>query len=501
MTFASRICQKLQKPFVWTFSTYFAEGFPYTIIRTISSIFFRDQGMSLEGLGATSIFGLPWVLKFLWGPQIDIFGTKRKWLLLTESLLCVLFLLAALLTPLQHAVYLIAWLFFIGSFIAATHDIAIDGFYMEALDLAQQAKYVGYRVMAYRIAMMTGTGVIATIGALYGWLVAFLAADTAMIAVFVLHYFILPRCEQTKRAITLPSYKFFKSHAAKILALAIIILAGRTFFHSDLVHTLQIRLPILKRINYPGLIGMLLFAALIIIWLGRKKLHAFILNRPDNFYARSFLSFMDRPRIGTILAFIILIRAGEYMLSAMYAPFMVDLGLKIHYGWISAGIGLPSSIIGALAGGWLISRYSLKKMIWPFLLLQNTTNLVYMFLAFHLAGVLAINTANPTPIPLSGMQMLAVVMVHAFDQFSGGLGTAVLMTFLMRICRPEFKAAHYAIGTGLMSISGLYAGVVSGFVASWVGYGFFFGISFLISIPGMTLAWFVPLEEQEIRPD
>ena len=205
--------------------------------------------------------------------------------------------------------------------------------------------------------------------------------------------------------------------------------------------------------------------------------------------------------MGTILAFIILIRAGEYMLSAMYAPFMVDLGLKVHYGWISAGIGLPSSIVGALTGGWFISRYSLKKMIWPFLLLQNITNLIYMLLAFQLAGVLAINTANPSPLPLSTMQMLAVILVHAFDQFAGGLGTAVLMTFLMRICRAEFKAAHYAIGTGLMSISGLYAGVISGFVASWVGYGLFFGISFVVSIPGMTLAWFVPLEEQEMRTD
>jgi PAT family beta-lactamase induction signal transducer AmpG len=94
-----------------------------------------------------------------------------------------------------------------------------------------------------------------------------------------------------------------------------------------------------------------------------------------------------------------------------------------------------------------------------------------------------------------------VVAMQAFDQFSGGLGTAVLMVFLMRICRSEFKASHYAIGTGLMSISGLYAGVISGFVTSWVGYGLFFGISFLVSIPGMVLVCFVPLEEIKSRPE
>jgi PAT family beta-lactamase induction signal transducer AmpG len=495
MNLTSSIYQKLSKPVIWTFTTYFAEGFPYTIIRTISAIFFRDQGMSLEGLGATSIFGLPWVLKFLWGPLVDTFSTKRKWLLSSEAILCGLFLLAALLIPLNHSINLIASLFFIGSFIAATHDIAIDGFYMEILNHKEQAKYVGYRVMAYRIAMMTGTGVVATIGALYGWQKAFLSADAALIAVFILHYFILPRCESPKEAIFGHLKIFVKSNAIKIFIIAGLIVAIRFLQQSSLWNDLQIRLPLLKKITFPALIGLLLFSALVIVWLSRKRLHNIIKRNPENFYAKSFLSFMDRPGIGIILSFIIMIRAGEYMLSTMYAPFMVDLGLKVHYGWISAGIGLPCSIVGALIGGWLISRQGLKKMIWPFLFLQNITNLLYMFLALNLTDILAINTANPTPVSLSFFQMLSVVAMQAFDQFSGGLGTAVLMTFLMRICRTEFKAAHYAIGTGLMSISGLYAGVISGFITSWVGYGWFFGISFLVSIPGMILAWFVPLEK------
>ncbi|MCK5232691.1 MAG: hypothetical protein KAR13_20625, partial [Desulfobulbaceae bacterium] len=64
------------RPHIWCFTTYFTEGFPYTIIRTVSSVFFRDRGMSLEAIGLTSLFGLPWILKFLWSPQVDEFGTK-----------------------------------------------------------------------------------------------------------------------------------------------------------------------------------------------------------------------------------------------------------------------------------------------------------------------------------------------------------------------------------------------------------------------------------------
>jgi PAT family beta-lactamase induction signal transducer AmpG len=85
-----------------------------------------------------------------------------------------------------------------------------------------------------------------------------------------------------------------------------------------------------------------------------------------------------------------------------------------------------------------------------------------------------------------------VASVHAFDQFASGLGTAVLMTYLMRICHKEFKAAHYAIGSGLMNFSGLFAGVISGFIAGWLGYAWLFGISFAASIPAMAIIPFLP---------
>nr|MBF0221616.1 MFS transporter [Desulfobulbaceae bacterium] len=487
------------KTSVWAFSTYFAEGFPYTIIRTISSFYFRAQGMSLEGLGVTSVFGLPWVLKFLWGPLVDTFGTKRKWLLLTESLLCCLFVLTAFLTPLNQAVPFIAVLFFAGSFLAATHDIAIDGFYMEALNLEEQAKFLGYRVMAYRIAMMTGTGVVSTVGAVYNWTLAFCLAATIMIALLILNNFLLPKTEIESKALKIPSAQFIKTHSFKIIVIALLIISLRAFSNSAFYTDLQQDHLFLKKLSFPVLISLTLFLGLFIVWLLRRRLHKFITDNPESFYARSFHSFIDRDKIGTILGFIICIRSGEYMLSTMYSPFIVDLGLKTHYGWISAGIGLPCSIVGAIIGGWCIAKYSLKKMIWPFLFLQNVTNLIYMLLALKLSALVTANTGGEITQIVTSEQIAAVATVHAFDQFSGGLGTAVLMTFLMRICLPEFKASHYAIGTGLMSISGLYAGVVSGFLTSWVGYGYFFGISFLISVPGMFLAALIPHHSLGVR--
>ena len=114
-------------PQVWTFTTYFCEGLPYSIIRTVSTVFFRDNGVSLEGIGLTSLFGLPWALKFFWAPHLDRYGTKRQWLLLMQILLAGLLLIAAALAPLPQAIPLIGMTFFVGSLLAATHDIAIDG--------------------------------------------------------------------------------------------------------------------------------------------------------------------------------------------------------------------------------------------------------------------------------------------------------------------------------------------------------------------------------------
>jgi PAT family beta-lactamase induction signal transducer AmpG len=491
----------LQAPHLWAFTTYFAEGFPYTIIRIISSVFFRDMRVSLEAIGLTSLFGLPWVFKFLWGPQIDQFGTKRRWMLTMQSLLIVMVVTVAFLSPLPGGVRMIAILFFIGSFLAATHDMAIDGYYMEALDRKGQAKFVGYRVMAYRIAMMTGTGIIVTIGATTNWAIGYLSAGAMLSSLFIYHLFFLPQVEKDKTPIS----DFFKAFLRLrwvfvIILLAFIFVLLRSVSTSEWYQHLNEQFSVLGKIKSSGWVGIGLLSALILLALFKDRVRNFLVKDKDSFYSRAFIAYMDRERIGLALAFIILMRTGESMLASMASPFMVDLGVKVHYGWISGGVGLPFSIMGAMIGGWMISRYTLKKTIWPFLLAQNLTNLVYMLLALELNNYIVLNTAAETLTHIGNFNLFLVALVHAFDQFAGGLGTSVLVTFLMRTCLSEFKAAHFAIGTGLMNVSGVLSGVMSGFLAGWLGYGYFFGISFLASIPGMVLIFFIPFLESENAP-
>jgi PAT family beta-lactamase induction signal transducer AmpG len=376
--------------------------------------------------------------------------------------------------------------------------MAIDGYYMEALDEAGQAKFVGYRVMAYRIAMMTGTGVVVTVGAMLGWFASYLASAVLLFLLAFYHFTFLPRVEKEKRPVRDLLKVILDRKFLIIFVIVVLLIIGLLTFREKF-RSAAAGVPLLVRISLSGWIGIGLLVALILLASFREKIKELLLGDGESFYARAFMAYMDRDRMPVVLAFIILMRTGESLLSSMVSPFMVDLGIKVHYGWISGGVGLPFSILGAMAGGWMISRYSLGRTIWPFLLAQNLTNLIYMALALYLGPYLALNTGAQQITPIGSANLFVVALVHAFDQFAGGLGTSVLVTFLMRTCLSDFKAAHFAIGTGLMNLSGVFAGVAGGFLAQRLGYGYFFGLSFLASIPGMALIPFVPFMHTEKR--
>jgi len=490
----------LSSDYIWTFTTYFTEGFPYIMIRTISSVFFRDMKVALENIGLVNLFSIPWVLKFLWGPWVDEYSTKRRWLLSMQTVLVLILVAAAYVIPLENSVQLIAALFFVGAFIAATHDIAIDGYYMEALDKDGQAKFVGYRTMAYRIAMMTGTMGIVTISATVGWFLGFFIAAIIFSIFYVYHIIYLREVETPKRSIKHLFRRALKFRPLLFGVILILIIMGVRFFSQSAMYSqLKGQFPILKKIAFAHWVALLLLLVLILVGLFRKKIKAFILRDPESHYSKAFIYFMERDKVSLIIAFIIMLRVGEWTLSTMVAPFMLDLGIKIHYGWLSAFVGLPASIVGALLGGWMISRYGLKKVMWPFILAQNVTNIIYMFLASHLESFVKINTGAADPVGIGVFNLVLVAGTHGFDQFAGGLGTAVLMTYLMRICHVEYKAAHYAIGTALMNISAIFAGIAGGMIAGWLGYAWLFGLSFVFSIPAMLLIPFLPYVSKNVE--
>jgi PAT family beta-lactamase induction signal transducer AmpG len=250
----------------------------------------------------------------------------------------------------------------------------------------------------------------------------------------------------------------------------------------SLYSLIEARASWLFEISIEGYIGLALLLSLLGTLLLLPTLKRAIDNS-DSFYARAFVDFLEQPQIGRILAFVILFRAGESLLLKMRYPFFSDLGMSLpEYGLASGTVGLVLSFSATLLGGALISSQSLRRWIWPFVLMQNTLNLVFAGVGYYAASL---------PIGQEiGLTVLTLAL--GLESFGSGLGTAVFMVYLMRCCRPDFKAAHMAIVTAMMSISFTLAGVCSGFLAEWLGYGSYFVLSFCVAVPGMALIPFIP---------
>jgi PAT family beta-lactamase induction signal transducer AmpG len=203
-------------------------------------------------------------------------------------------------------------------------------------------------------------------------------------------------------------------------------------------------------------------------------------------YARAFLDYLDQRRIGVILAFLCTYRTGESFLLAMVYPMLKDMGInRAQYGVIYGTFGIAAGIVGGILGGHLISRHGLRRTIWPLVLAQNVPHLLYMGLALHYHAFIhhpEVGAADP----------YFVTPFVVLEAFGAGMGTAVFMVFIQRTCKTAYKAAHYSIATSIMNISSTLAGVLSGFLAAWLGYAVFFGLTFVITLPSMALIPFLP---------
>ncbi|MEB2780923.1 MFS transporter [Algoriphagus sp. C2-6-M1] len=150
-----------KNPWIWIPSLYMTEGVPYIVIIVVSVIMYKKLGVSNSDIGLyTSLLYLPWVIKPIWSPIIDLFGTKRKWFLSMQLILSLVFLGVGLTTAGNNFFFMTLAFFWMGAFASATNDIASDGIYLIALKPEQQSFFVGLRGTFYRIGMITGQGLI-----------------------------------------------------------------------------------------------------------------------------------------------------------------------------------------------------------------------------------------------------------------------------------------------------------------------------------------------------
>lgn len=308
----------------WSFipTLYFAQGIPYVLVNTVSVIMYKKMGVSNQVIGLTSILYLPWVIKMLWGPFVDSYSTKRKWILLTQSALAVLFLIIALSTNLSAFLLLSLAIFILVAFTSATHDIAADGFYMLALEQKQQAFFVGIRSTFFRLAMIFGSGLLvmlagrleASMPIASTWTVVFIVSSALFLLVFLYHRFILPYPAEDR-----PERK-----------------------KEERLSFLEIFADYFKQ---PKIIAI--------------------------------VSFILLYRVGEA---ILLKMAAPFLLDD---PSQGGLGLPTTtVGFIYGTVGVLGLTFGGILGGWVIARFGLRKCVWPMALCLNLPNAVYIYMAY-----------------------------------------------------------------------------------------------------------------------
>ena len=316
------------RPWRWIPTLYFGQGIPYVVVMTLSVVMYKNFGVSNTDIALyTSWLYLPWVIKPLWSPLVDLLGAKRQWIVALQFTIGVLLAGAALTLKAPLWFQLSLALFWLMAFASATHDIAADGFYMLALPQRTQAAFVGVRSTFYRLAMIAGQGGLVVLAGLLmestgsvstSWAVVLglMAAGFGLLGAW--HLWALPR-----PAVDVPAAR------------------------------------------------------------GTRTLAQFVAD-----FLAVYAAFFRQAGIVRILAFLLLYRFAEAQLVKLITPFLLDplaaggLGLRTQDVGLAYGtVGVAALTCGGLLGGVLIARYGLKRMLWPLVLCMHLPNTVFVLLA------------------------------------------------------------------------------------------------------------------------
>ena len=416
-----------RSPLRWVPSLYFAMGLPFVVLNMVSAVLYKDLGISDAQIAFwTSLIMWPWTIKFLWSPFLEIFRTKKFFVVTTQLLSGILFGLAALSLHLPSFFAVTIAVFAVVAFSGATHDIAADGVYMSELTTQDQAKYIGWQGAFYNLAKLVATGGLVWLA---GWLYEGFSADGA------------------------------SSYDASVgsWTVVLLILCG-TLVALGLYH--------LRALPSGGSASE-----------GRS------LRDGLSGLKEVVGAFFQKKHIWYYLGFIILYRLGEGFVMKIVPLFLKadissgGLGLTnqqigLYYGTFGAG----AFLLGSLLAGYYIAQRGLQRTLFTLCCIFNLPFAVYALLAW-----------------LQPQSMWLVGGGIVVEYFGYGFGFVGLTLFMMQQVAPgKHQMAHYAFASGIMNLSVMLAGAVSGYLSDALGYGMFFLAVMLATVPAFLVTWFVP---------
>lgn len=474
----------LKSKFFWVAVLYFAEGFPLGVFYEIFPVYFRQQGVDLRNIGVLSLLGLAWTLKFLWAPAVDHFRHHRRWMAAADLAMGAVMIAFAAAAGLPYWVWAAIAVF---AALSATNDIAIDGYTIELLRRDEMGRGNGLRIGFYRAGMIT-SGVVLMASDLLGWPGAFLCA-AGIFAACAAASLLAPREQARERRAgggLVSEFKAFLAQPRGAATLLLVVLG--TLWLVDTALRLSQSRPWL----WPAIAicAALLYALLRLGGRRRDALRPEGAPAPAGALFGALTDIMRRPGILPVLGFILIFKLADASMGFMVKPFWVDAGFSAaEIGLVSVNLGLVLSIAGGLAGGWYADRAGIFKALWVLGLAQAFSNLGYALVAWV--------------IPLGGVpafeQRALIYTASALESFTGGLGTAAFLAFLMAIVRREHSAAEYALLSSVFAASRSVAGWAGGLGAQALGYAPYFLITFFLAFPAYLLLPWVRrmLERQE----
>lgn len=416
------------KPYAWVPSLYLGEALPFSAVMLISVIMFQELGLTDAQITYyTGWLGLPWVIKPIWSPIIDNMKTKRWWIFSMQFLMGVALALVAFTLPSAFWLQGTLAVFMLIAFASATHDISADGFYIIGLTDKDQELYVGVRNTFYRIGMVIGQGGL----------------------VLLAGYMQQGKFGEALRSLT-------SSWMAVFIILGVLMLL-LGLYHAFILP--KVETVVHDRFDFMEQMRE--------FWLTLKV-------------------FAAKPHIISALCFILLFRLPEGLLTKIVPLFLkrstAEGGLAMNdvdFGLIYGTLGVIGLLLGGLLGGWIVSRWGLKKCIWPLVLCITLPDIVYVYLSYC---------------PSESLWLIGSCVCA--EQLGYGLGFAAYTLFLVHFSRGERSTAVFSICTAGQYLGGvMLPGMVSGLISDSIGYQNFFWLIMLLCLVTFAVTAWVKIED------
>jgi len=424
---------KRAHPLLWVPSLYFAMGTPMIAVSVVAAIMYKNLGLSNAEIATyTGMMYLPWVIKPLWAPLVELFRTKKFFVLTMECVMVATFACLAFALRLPVYLPLTLALFWITGFASATQDIAGDGVYLTSSTAKEQALYIGVQGAFWNLGRVLVSGSLVSLTKLiFDW-----------------------AAEGKPAPATGPHPAWFTAWMIVMLLIAA-ILALAALWH------------------------------LLVLPPGSKAPDAARnVKEALRTTGDAWASFFKKPRVWMMIAAVFFYRFGEGFIEKIGPLFLLDkrvdggLGLdNMVLGHINS-VGTVVFVGGTLLGGFLAARFTLRRMFVLLAFALNVPHITYFYLSHAL----------PTNLTWIGVVVL-------IEKLGYGLGTVGMMLYMMQELSPgKYRTAHYAFATGIMALNMMLTGMVSGTLQEYLHYPMFFLFVLLASIPPIVIAWFAPFQ-------